>query len=111
MRQNGLLLREIAKHYADGEYRIPLGTLSRIDHDPNYAPHKPAVLKALGLPALAAAPVCPKCGIVPLAKRCPTCRQRAREAAFERNGREYDEWRAAHAGELAAVVEWAEKGK
>jgi len=70
MRQNGVLLREIAKYYADGEYRIPLGTLSRIDHDPNYAPHKPVILKALGLPALAPAPVCPACGVIHL-RRCP----------------------------------------
>ena len=63
---------------------------------------------ALGLPALASAPVCARCGVVPLAKRCPTCRRTARETAFERNGREYDAWRAAHAGELAADVEWAE---
>src|SRR3972149_9682275 len=44
-----------------------------------------ALLVALHLPPRQAlAPVCVRCGVVPLAKRCPTCRKQAREAAFER---------------------------
>ena len=101
-RGRGFVWRVITDEYPDGDYRIPLGTLSRIANDPNYEPRKTQVLKALGLPALAPAPVCAHCGIVHLAKRCP-----ARDR-FAENAAEYDAWRAAHASELAGVVAWAE---
>ena len=89
-----------------GGRKFNRGMLSAIARGKKSAP--PSILKPLGFPTFAAAPVCQACGVVPLAKRCPTCRQRAREAAFERNSQEYDQWRAVHAGELAAVVEWGE---
>ena len=89
------------------EYGVSVGAVYRLAVL-GKEPRDNAIRARLGLPALASAPVCQACGVVPLAKRCPTCRQRAREAAFERNSQEYDEWRQIDAVKLAAMVSWAE---
>ena len=68
-------------------------------------PRSNSIRAALGLPALAAAPVCPKCGVVH-SRTCRVLPEWVNQAADWLEERQ--KWRAAHAGELAAVVEWAE---
>ena len=57
--------RKVAKVYGN---KVPAGTLCAIAK--GREPKKPAHRAALGLPALAPAPVCQKCGVVHTAKRC-----------------------------------------
>ncbi len=45
-------------------------------HD--YEPRDPHIRAALNLPALAPAPVCPRCGMVHVAKRCMSQQERPR---------------------------------
>src|SRR3972149_7987394 len=52
---------------------VPPGTLCAIAK--GRTPQKTSIRAALGLPVTAPAPVCPPCGNVPLARRCPTCRK------------------------------------
>lgn len=60
-----------------GKYRVTSGMAYRIAmHD--YEPHDPHIRAALGLPALAPAPVCLKCGEVHVAKRCLSQQERKR---------------------------------
>ena len=57
-RATGKTWREIAREF-DG---IPAGTLCAIAK--GYEPKKPSMRRALGLPAMQPAPVCPRCGVV-----------------------------------------------
>ena len=41
----------------------------------DYEPQKSSIRAALGLPVLAPAHVCPACGVVHVAKRCPATRK------------------------------------
>lgn len=63
----GLPWREIAKM---AEFQpIPFGTLERFATT-CYEPKRPEWRRILGLPSFAPAPVCPKCGVVHVTKRC-----------------------------------------
>ena len=65
-RDSDLKWREVGNTFPG----VPLGTLCRIYKDSTYIPHKPEIIKSLGLPITAPAPVCPKCGGVHVTKRC-----------------------------------------
>ena len=65
----------------------------------DYRPKSPAIRAALGLPILAPAPVCPSCGVVHVAARCPAKRKPVLD---------YDAWRAANMDKLLSIVNWAE---
>lgn len=52
------------------EFQITSGMAYRIAMD-KYEPKDPHIRYLLGLPALVPAPVCPECGEIHLAKRCP----------------------------------------
>ncbi len=47
------------------------------------------------------APVCPKCNIVHISKRCP------RKSAFDEHAAKYDVWRSKNMSRLGAIVSWA----
>ena len=83
------------------EYGVSAGAVYRLAVS-NKEPHDNAIRAAIGLPITAPAPVCGKCGVVHLAKRCP------KRDRFAENAAEYDAWRAAHAAEIAGIVAWAE---
>lgn len=88
LRDSGKKWREIGDVYPG----VKLGTLARIYFDPGYEPRKPELRAALGLPCYAPAPVCPHCGNVPLAKRCP-CKRKPRTAP-RRNWKKAYTWAA-----------------
>ena len=72
LRRSGKKWQEIGKGYPG----VPIGTLCRIAKDKNYCPKRPDILKALGIPAYAPAPICPVHNVVhtghcPRAKRVP----------------------------------------
>ena len=99
-RERGQSWRKIASRFE----QIAPATLLRIYRD-RYEPKRNKTRVRLGLPALAAAPVCPKCGVVH-SRTCRVLPEWVNQAADWLAERQ--KWRAAHAGELAAVVEWAE---
>ena len=55
--------------------KLTHGTLHRALH--GIAPRRPELAQALGFPKLAPAPVCLMCGVVHVAKRCPSIRKAA----------------------------------
>jgi len=63
--------RLVAEHYPGAKP----GTLSRFVNDNAYVPHRATVLTALGLPVFDKPKVCPRHGIVHVAKRCPATRK------------------------------------
>lgn len=72
LRAAGKKWREIGLDYPG----VPLGTLCRIANDPAYTPKKTTMLRKLGLPKTAPAPVCQVHGVVhigscPKPKRAP----------------------------------------
>ena len=76
--------------------RVTRATVWRFLHE-ELEPERPALRAALGLPVTAPAPVCPRHGVAHKG-RCP-------KRTFEENAAEYDRWRAANAGRIAAIVE------
>jgi len=79
---------------------VSVGTVCRVSS--GYAPRKAHIRLALGLPALAPAPVCPRHRVVHQSKRCP-------KPTFEENCDAYDAWLAANAGRMDEMVKWAER--
>lgn len=88
LRSSGKKWREIGIEFPD----VPLGTLCRIYKDSRYEPKRPDIRAALGLPCYAPAPVCVKCGIVHVTKRCTA--KRNTSAAPRRNWKRAWQWAA-----------------
>src|SRR3990167_8076495 len=82
------------------DYGVTHGAIQRVLAGKE--PHSAHIRAALGLPALAPAPVCPVHGVVHQSKRCP-------KPTFEENCAAYDAWRTASAEAVAAIVQWGEE--
>lgn len=86
-----LTFRDITKEiYKRSGVSISVGTIHRFAC--GIEPRRPELRAALGLPCYAPAPVCPHCGNVPLAKRCP-CKRKP-STAPRRNWKKAYTWAA-----------------
>ena len=85
------------------ELKVKPGTLCRWIKT-GWEPKSNVIRLQLGLPpAPALAPVCSKCGVVHIAKRCPSVKP-----TFEQNAADYRAWLGANADKLQAIVAWAD---
>lgn len=102
MRSMAMVRREVNRLYGKlknwrtvgAEMGISGGMAYRIGVD-GYEPKEPAIRVKLGLPGMAPAPVCLRCGVVHVTKRCCASRARRGKDLFEM-GTEELAWRLVH---------------